>query len=111
MKGASHAAGLCRRTFEDVFQIMTVVLIETTQLDWLVASLQLTLHRVVFSTAVHLQRQTAVRPKLFLVRNRRGVWISAISRAARIGPIYGIWQSRFVAACLRLSAKRSCRAS
>ena len=66
MKGASHAAGLCRRTFEDVFQIMTVVLIETTQLDWLVASLQLTLHRVVFSTAVRLQRQTAVRPELFL---------------------------------------------
>src|SRR3989442_15918044 len=43
------------------FQIMTVVLIETTQHDWL-GSLQLTLHIVVFSTAVRLQRQAAVRP-------------------------------------------------
>src|SRR5215471_17769346 len=64
MKGTSQVAGRCRRTFEDVFQIMTVVLIETTQHDWLVGSLQLTLHIVVFSSAVRLQSQAAVRPQL-----------------------------------------------
>jgi hypothetical protein len=35
--------------------------------------------------------------------------ISAIKRAARIGPMQGIWRSSFAALCFRLSAKNSGR--
>jgi hypothetical protein len=43
-----------------------------------------------------------------LVRNRPGVWLSAINIAARIGPIEGIWQSSLVALCFLLSASSRC---
>lgn len=45
---------------------MIVVRVETAERDRVVASLQLTLHIAVFSTAVCLQCLTAVRPQLSL---------------------------------------------
>src|SRR5215831_3822820 len=43
------------------------------------------------------------------VRKRCGVCIRAINSAARIGPIPGIWRSRFHALCFLLSTNRSRR--
>jgi hypothetical protein len=64
LKGASGAPGPGRRAFEDAFQIVIVILIETTQRYGLAGSLQLALHVAVLRAGVRLQRQTAVRPQL-----------------------------------------------
>src|SRR5271165_1194641 len=85
------AAGPRRRTLEDGFHIVIMLLIEPKNLLGLFRTLQLSAH------------------SCRLLRNRCGVCIRAISRAARIGPIEGIWRSNLVAFCLRLSANRSFR--
>jgi hypothetical protein len=66
VKGTRRAASLGRRALEDAFQIMIVVLVETTQRHGPLGSLQLTLHIVVFPTAVRFQSQAAVCPELSL---------------------------------------------
>jgi hypothetical protein len=57
------------------------------------------------------RQEVVLRQSGRLLRKRCGVWISAVNRAARIGPIEGIWQSSLVALCFLLSASRSRRTS
>ena len=75
------AAGHGRRTLEDGFQIMIMILIEPTQLLWFLGTLQLSSHVTVLRTVARLNRQTAVGPQLPLGAEPMGVWISAISSA------------------------------
>src|SRR5208337_4930014 len=103
------AAGHTRRTLEDGFHIMVMILIEPTQLLWFLATLHLPAHVTVLGTVARLDRQTAVGPQLPLGAETMRVWISAMSSAARIGPIEGTWRSNLVALCFRLSANRSFR--
>ena len=56
------AAGHTRRTLEDFFHLMIVILIEPTQLLWLFRTLQLSSHVMVLSAVVRLNRETAVGP-------------------------------------------------
>ena len=59
-------AGPASRSFEHVFQIMIVVAVEATQLNWLLAPLELSFHGAVLRTIVGLQPKTAVGPQLSL---------------------------------------------
>src|SRR5271167_4133808 len=66
MEWAGMTAGPASRSFEHVFQIMIVVAVEATQLNWLLAPLQLSFHGAVLRTIVGLQPKTAVGPQLSL---------------------------------------------
>src|SRR5271157_5787802 len=54
------------RTFEHVFQIMIVVAVEATKLNWFLAPLELSFHVAVLHTIVGLEPKTAVGPQLSL---------------------------------------------
>src|ERR1700675_4820265 len=54
----------CSSAFEDVFQIVIVVLVQSANGQDLLGALQLATHEAVFSTGVSLQRQAAVGPQL-----------------------------------------------
>src|ERR1017187_6684789 len=66
MERAGITTGPGSRTFEHIFQIMIVVAVEATQLSWLLAPLQLSLHAAVLRTIAGLQPKTAVGPQLSL---------------------------------------------
>jgi hypothetical protein len=60
-------------------------------------SLQFPSDIAVLAAVVGLQRETTVSPQLALGTERCGVCSCATSKAARIGPIEGIWRSNFTA--------------
>ena len=64
MKWSSSAAGLRGRTLEDVFEIMVVVVIETTNHQWFLGTLELPFDVTVICAGVCLESQTAVGPQL-----------------------------------------------
>src|ERR1022692_2565442 len=68
------AAGHTRRTLEDRFHLMIVILIEPTQLLWFLGTLQLSSHVMVLRAVVRLNRETAVGPQLPLgAKTMRGL--------------------------------------
>ena len=60
------AAGHTRRTFEDGFHIVIMILIEPTNLLGLFRTLELSAHVTVLRTVARIDRQSAVRPQLSL---------------------------------------------
>src|ERR1017187_3122639 len=58
------AAGHTRRTLEDGFHFMIMILIEPTQLLWFLGTLQLSSHVTVLRAVARLDRETAVGPQL-----------------------------------------------
>src|SRR6266699_2582334 len=60
------AAAHTRRTLEDRFHVMIVILIEPTQLLWFLGTLQLSSHVTVLRAVARLNRETAVGPQLSL---------------------------------------------
>src|SRR5580700_10038536 len=60
------AAGHNRRTLEDGFHIVIMILIEPTQLLWFLGTLQLSSHVTVLRAVMRLNRETAVGPQLSL---------------------------------------------
>src|SRR5208283_2001743 len=55
-------AGHTRRTLEDGFHIMIMILIESTNLLGLLRTLQLSGHVTVLRTVARIDRQSAIRP-------------------------------------------------
>jgi hypothetical protein len=56
-------------------------------------------------SVTRLHPQATIGPQLPFAAEPVRRLISAIKRAARIGPMQGIWRSSFAALCFRLSAK------
>jgi hypothetical protein len=75
-----------------LFHLMVVIPIQTTNLLRVFRTLHLSTNKAVLSTVARLSPQPAVGPELSLAAERYGVCISAIKRAARIGPMRGIWR-------------------
>ena len=71
------------------------------------SAVELASNKAIFPAGVGLQRQAPVSPQLPLGPEAMRVWIKAINRAVRMGPIEGIWHSNLVALCFLLSANGS----
>lgn len=66
LERAGITTGPASRTFEHVFQIMIVVAVEATELNWFLATLELSFHVAVLRTIVGLDPKTTVGPQLSL---------------------------------------------
>jgi hypothetical protein len=77
----------------------------------LLGSLKLPFDMTVIRTAVGLNAQTAAGPQLSLGAEAVRSLQDAQQHGARIGPIDGIWRSRFHAWCFLLSSSSSRRTS
>ena len=90
---------------------MIVISIEPTNRYFLLRSAQFSIDVAVLSTVVGFDPEAAIGPELSLGAEAMGVCRMAINRAARMGPIDGIWRSRLLARCLALSVNKSRRTS
>src|SRR5271169_1061741 len=66
MQGARTGAGRDGRTFEKIFQILIVIVIQTAHRDALAVALQFASHPAVLAAVVRLDGETAVGPELSL---------------------------------------------
>lgn len=64
VEGPGTTAGPCGRALEDIFEIMVVVVIETTKRRLFLGTSQLTFHVLLFRTTVRLESQPAIGPEL-----------------------------------------------
>jgi hypothetical protein len=83
--------------FEEILHIGIMVVTQAAHGHALPVSLQFPSDIAVLAAVVGLQRETTVSPQLALGTETLGVCSCATSKAARIGPIEGIWRSNFTA--------------
>src|SRR2546428_14037683 len=72
MERSGASAGRGGRAFEDIFQLVVVIFIQTPGREKFPRALQLAGHEAIIRTGVRLQGQTAVSPELPLVPETMG---------------------------------------
>ena len=102
--------GQDRRAFEQILEIAIVVAVQPSNATAFPVANHLATNIAVLAAVVSFDGEPAVRPELSLGA-KTWVFAAATSKAARIGPMEGIWRNNFTAGCLWLSITNSQRAA
>ena len=111
LKGSRRGTGQGGRTLEDIFQIMVMVGVETTDGQQSVGTLELAMQETVLGTGSRRQGQTAVGPELPLGAEAMRRLDQSDQQSSPNRADAGNLSQQAIARCFLLSASSSCRAS